>query len=187
MKETKKITLSAILSALSVAIMALGALIDTVDLTVCALSSLCVTVIYAEIGAPYTWFSWLLSSLLAAVFFPHSFVWAEYLLIFGLYPILKGYIERLPRGFWLILKLIYFNVCIALLLWLVRGILGVDFFADSDFSIFENVKVFGSVPLAVAVFLGLANVTAIVYDIFLAVMMRLYLLKFRDKCKRFLK
>ncbi len=167
--------------------MSLGALVDTVDLTVCAVASLSVVLIFVEIGSPYTWFSWLLTSLLSAAFFPHSFVWAEYLLIFGLYPILKGYIERLPRGVWFLVKLVYFNGCMAALLWLVRGILGVDFFADTDFSLFENVKVFGSVPLMVAVFLVLANVTALAYDWFLAIMLRLYVFKFRDKFKRFLK
>lgn len=186
MKETKKLALSAILCALSVAVMALSAVIDTLDLTLCALASLSMVVIYAEIGSPYTWCSWLLSSLLCFLFFPHSLAWAEYLLIFGVYPVLKGYIERLPRSLWLPAKLVYFNATISALLLLVRLILGVDFFADEDFALFRDYEVFGGVPLVTAVFFIVTNVTALVYDAFLRVMLRLYLLKYRAKVRRFL-
>ena len=46
MRQTKKITLSAMLTALGTVLMVLGAFIDVIDLSVCALASLLVVFVY---------------------------------------------------------------------------------------------------------------------------------------------
>ena len=83
--------------ALSVVVLALGAVFEALDLTAAALASICIAFIYIEVGAPYTFISWLCTTLLSFLFFPQSLLWIEYLLLYGIYPILKGYIEKLPR------------------------------------------------------------------------------------------
>ena len=79
--------------ALSVAVMALGAVFEVMDLSVCALASLFVAFVFIEVGSPYTFLVWICTSIITFIFFPASMVSLEYLLIFGIYPTLKGYIE----------------------------------------------------------------------------------------------
>ena len=70
--------------ALGVVFMVLGAVVDVLDLTACAISSLLVVFVYLEIGSPYTWLVWMCTSLLSFVFFPGKALWIEYLMIFGI-------------------------------------------------------------------------------------------------------
>lgn len=174
MRHTKKITLSAILVALGVAIMTLGAVFDVLDLSVSALASLIVVFVYLEIGSPYTWLVWLCTSLITALVFPGSILWVEYLLVFGIYPILKAYIERAPRFLWWILKLLFFNFVIWALFFVVEFIFGLPFFED------------GSLIWKALLYL-LMNAAFIVYDLFITIMVRVYYERFRKRFKRFLK
>ena len=187
MREVKKVTLSAILCALAVAIMTLGAVVETVDLTMAALASLTAVLIYVEIGAPYTYLSWIVTSLLMALLFPQSLMWAEYLLIFGVYPFLKGYIERLPRLAWPFVKFAYFNLALLGLLLVLQLILGVRVLGEgADPSLLIDIPALrGNVPLLAAILAALGNVTLYAYDLFLTVVMRLYCLKYRERFKRF--
>ena len=118
MRHTKKLTVSAMAIALTVVFMALGAFVEALDLTVAALASVIMMFVFIEVGSPYTYLVWLGSALLCFVLFPQSFVWINYLLIFGIYPILKSYIERLKRPFWIPVKLVYFNVAAVALIFL---------------------------------------------------------------------
>ena len=52
MREVKKLTLSAILCALAVAMMAPAALVETVDMAMAAVASLTAVFVFLEIGAP---------------------------------------------------------------------------------------------------------------------------------------
>ena len=174
MRQTKKITVSAITVALSVVFMVLGALFSIVDLTVCALASLLVAFIYIEIGSPYTFLVWICTSLCTALLFPGSAVWVEYLLIFGIYPILKAYIERLPRVFWIFLKLLYINAAIWIFVILSELITGIKFFDGVGFLINAALYV-------------LMNIAFVAYDLFMTVLIRFYLIKLQPIFKRFLK
>lgn len=174
MRQTKKITVSALCVALGVVFMVFGAVFDVVDLTACALSSLLVAFIYIEIGSPYTFLVWICTALLSAVLFPGSAIWIEYLLIFGIYPILKAYIERLPRLFWWLLKLAFINSVIWLLALLVELITGAPLFDGETF--WFN-----------AVIYVLMNIAFISYDLFITVLVRFYLIKLQPRFKNFLK
>ena len=76
--------------ALSTAIMLLGAVIEVLDLSVCAIASLLVVFIYLEIGSYYPWLVWICTTLATALIYPGSAIWVEYALIFGLYPLIKA-------------------------------------------------------------------------------------------------
>ena len=160
--------------ALGVAIMALGALIETVDLTVAAICSLLMVFLYLEIGSPYTWFAWLATALAAALLFPASPVWLEYLLIFGVFPLLKARIERLPRLAWLPIKLVYLNAMLFLVIRLTSVLLKLPFFEREES--WYKILLF-----------AIANVAFVAYDLFLSFMVRIYYLRLRDKIKKFLK
>ena len=74
--------------ALGTAIMLLGTVIEVFDLTVCAFASMLVVFIYLEIGSYYPWLVWICTSLATLLISPGTLVWAEYLLVFGIYPLI---------------------------------------------------------------------------------------------------
>ena len=166
--------------ALGVVFMAIGAFVSTLDLTVAALTSLIVMLVFVEIGAPYVYLVWLATSALGFTLFSGSAVWLEYLLVFGIYPILKAYVERAPRFLWLLLKLVYANLTFALLFWLMDVLLGMPF--DMGESIFG----ISGIPLLVAVWV-IMNIAFAAYDMLLTVALRIYLFKYRERFKKFLK
>lgn len=174
MKQTKKIAISAMLSALGIALLSIGAVIEIADLAIAMLVSLFVVLIYIEIGSPYTWLLWLCTSLGTALIFPAGVVWVEYLLVFGIYPLLKAFIERLPKHFWLPIKLVYINAVVWVLFFLFKLIFSVDLFGEE--------RIYMRVFLYV-----LINVSFIAYDMFITVMTRLYFAKYRKLFHRFFK
>ena len=174
MSNTKKLALSAILVALGAVFMALGAVIEVMDLSVCALASLLVVFVYLEIGSPYTWLVWLATSLATALILPGNIVWVEYLLVFGVYPLIKAYIERLPRIFWWFIKLAFVNAIIWALFFISERLFGLPFF-EGD-----------TLPLKIGMY-ALMNFAFVVYDLFITIMVRLYYEKIRPRIKRFLK
>ncbi len=174
MRQTKKLTLAAILTALGAAVMILGAVIEVLDLTVCAFASLIMVFVYLEIGSPYTFLVWICTTLASALMYPGSIVWIEYFLVFGIYPIIKAYVERLPKWSWLIVKLVYINAVVWALFFLVELVLGVPFFEDNI------------LWLKIATYV-LMNVAFIAYDMFITVMVKFYYDKLRRRFSKFLK
>ena len=174
MSQTKKITLSALMVALGTVFMVIGAVVEVLDLTVCALSSLLVVFVFLEIGSYYPWLVWICTSLATALLYPGSIIWAEYALVFGIYPLVKAYIEKLPKWSWLIVKLVYINAVIWGLFAICELLLGIPFF-DAENRI-----------MAIVIY-ALMNVAFIAYDVFITVMVNFYYIKLRPRFKNFLK
>ena len=174
MSQTKKITLSAMMVALGTAFMIIGAVIEVLDLTVCALASMLVVFIFLEIGSYYPWLVWVCTSLATGLLYPASLIWIEYALIFGVYPLIKAYIEKLPRWSWIIVKLVYANAVIWALFFICEKLLGVPFFTDEA----RWMRILTYI---------LTNVAFLAYDLFITVMVRFYYDKLRPRFKKLLK
>ncbi len=174
MRQTKKITLSAIMAALSVVLIALGALLSVAELAIAAFCSLIVVFIHVEVGTPYQFLTWIVVSLLTALMFPSSFGYITYFLIFGIYPIIRHYIEKLPAVFAWIIKLVYFNAALVLLMIFSELVFGIPLFVTDE-------------PLIKAGLYLLCIGAFVVYDFFLKVMIRAYFEKYRARFARFLK
>ena len=174
MRTTKKLTLSAITVALGALIVSLGSFVEMLDLTACCLASLFVMFIYIEIGSPYTWLVWLATSLVTFVIAPGKIVWAEYLFLFGIYPILKAYIERAPRSLWLILKGAFFVAVVGGAYAACELLLGIPFF-EVDL---PWLKIGTGILIFIAAF---------AYDAFLTVLIKFYIFKLRPRIKNLLK
>ncbi len=174
MKTTKKVTLAAMATALGAVIMLLGAVIETLDLTVCALASLLVVFIYLEIGSYYPWLVWICTTLTTALIYPGSLVWIEYFLIFGIFPLIKAYIEKLPKWSWLIVKLLYINAMIWAIFCVAELLLGIPFFGED------------TLVMKIVLYV-LINVAFVAYDFFITVMVRFYYAKLRSRFKSLLK
>lgn len=183
MKQSKKITVSAMAIALSVVFMSLGAFIEVLDLTVAAITSCVMAFVFIEVGKPYTYFVWLGTSVLSFAFFPHSFNWISYLILFGFYPILKAYIEKTPKALWIPIKLAYFLVGAVLMVAASTYILGIPFL-DEEISISFFKEHMGL--LRICVFLALV-LALFLYDVFMTVMIRTYFSSIRRRIERFLK
>ena len=168
MDELKKLTFSALMCAMTVVILAVASFVGDIDLTVLMLSSLLMVFVYIEIGPPYTYFTWLGSTLLSLIFFPMRYFWVVYFFLFGFYPILKGWIERVKRIFWWPLKLVWLNVTLLIVFFIVTFVLGVDL---TD----------GGPPWMIWVLYGLSNVSFICYDILIGMLVRIYLMRYREK------
>ena len=161
--------------ALSIAFMTVGYFVEALDLTACALVSLVVALIYVEIGSPYTYLVWICTSLLSFIFFSAKpSLWLTYFLVFGIYPILKAYIEKLRRPFWIILKLCFLNVILVALFFIFEFIFMTPFF-DVETNLLKT-----------AIWI-LMNVAFIAYDLFITVIMRLYVIKYRKIFAKFFK
>ena len=174
MRKTKKITLSAMVVALGTLFLVLGGFIDVLDLSASAIASVLVAFVYIEIGSPYTWLVWLSTTLASFICFSGSVLWLEYFLIFGIYPILKAYIERTPRKFWLILKLIFINA----MLWLI--------FLGFELIFKTSVFIVDKTWMKIGIYL-IMNVAFIAYDLFVTVMVRFYIERLRPRFKHLLK
>lgn len=174
MRTTKKITVSAMVVALGAIFLVIGSYISAVDLLFEVVASLLAVFVYIEIGAPYTWLVWLATTLTVA-FLPNGITVAGmYFLIFGIYPILKAYIERAPRALWWPIKIVYVNIVVLILALAVRLITGS--------SMFTSELLIVNVALWV-----LINVAFVAYDMFITVAVRLYMLKYRKIFTKFLK
>ena len=160
--------------ALGTAMMIVGAVIEVLDLSVCALASMLVVFIYLEIGSYYPWLVWICTSLATALLYPGSIIWGEYALVFGIYPLIKAYIERLPKWSWLIVKLLYINAVVWILFLVCEGLLGIPFFGEEG------------IGMKIAVYV-LTNIAFVAYDFFITVMVRFYYDKIRPRFKNFLK
>ena len=174
MRQTKKVTLSAMMVALGTAVMVLGAVVEVFDLSVCAIASLLVVFTYIEIGSYYPWLVWICTSLATALIYPSSLMWAEYLLVFGLYPLIKVYIERLPKWTWIILKLLYINAVVWGIFLISELLLKIPFFGEE------------TLILKIITYV-LINVAFIAYDFFIIIMLRFYYEKIRPRIAKLLK
>ena len=188
MKDTKKLTISALTVALGVVFMVVGAVFQVLDLSTATLASLLVVFIYLEIGSPYTWLVWLCTSLGAFLLYPGSTMWLVYLLMFGIYPIVKGYIERLPRFLWLPLKLLFLNISLLLMVWLFEALVGVSFFGDPSEVIATFPFLSGVSPIIIyCVLWAFMNLIFVLFDKMIVVMVAFYYRIIRPKIEKLLK
>ena len=95
MKRTNKVTLCALMASLSV-VMMLGAWFPYLTYTIPAFAGLCIMVILLEIGSVWAISAYITSALLTVLFCePEAML--MYVFLFGYYPILKAFIEKIKN------------------------------------------------------------------------------------------
>lgn len=183
MKDTKRLTFSAMAVALGVLFMTLGFFVEVLDLTVSALCSILMLFICIEVRGAYPLLVWIATSVLGAVFFTGSLVWVTYLLIFGIFPIIKAYIERCKKPLWAVLKLVYFALSAPAVIVISEKVLGIPFFGeDLQLPFIEGNELIFKLAVVAALICAL-----MVYDVFLTVMVRAYFARLRPAMKHILK
>ena len=157
------------LSALGVVILGLGAVIEVLDITVAIMASLLVTYAVIEIGGPYPWLIWIVTSTVALLLLPLKTPVLFYALLAGYYPILKQKIEkkmaRLPS--WC-LKLGIFAASLAVM-WATMWLFAPALLETSG----------GWVMISATLVLGV--VSFVLYDFFLSRLIMLYFVKWQKR------
>ena len=109
--DTKKIALNGILGALAVICLLLATVLPTNRLSFYALSSFFIAVSIIESGARSGWIFYFATSLLSVIVVPDKLGIVPYAIFFGLYGLVKYYIEKLDKIiFEYILKFVFFNI-----------------------------------------------------------------------------
>jgi hypothetical protein len=182
-QKTKKLTIGAILSALGVAMLLVGAMIEVMDLSMAALASFFCIFAVIELGGVYPWLIYAVTSVLSLILMPFGMGGWFYLLFFGYYPILKEKLERKKRTISWLLKIVLFNTALAI------GVVAAYFLffgntaggiEQAFFLIFGGEDV--GKAMAIITYL-LANVVFVVYDIALTRLITYYFVKIRKKFK----
>lgn len=126
LSPAKKIAFSAVLCALGVIVLYLGAVIETVDITMAALASFLIIVCMIEVRGYMPFLVFVATAALSLLLLPNKTVVLIYSMYFGFYPILKNLLEKLPVLLSWLLKFAVFNVAIALYYLLLRDVLFPD-------------------------------------------------------------
>lgn len=165
--NTKKLALASVLSALCFIMLLLGSVITVLDLSTAAIASFIIIFCMIELGGYYPYLVWLTVSFISLLMLPDKFGALVFALFSGIYPILKSYLERLPRVLCWMLKLVCFNIVLTLIITLSRFVLGIPA-EEIDFSVMVY---------------GLCNITFVLYDIASTRIISLYLFKLRKRFK----
>ncbi len=170
----KRIVICGVLVALSIIILYIGSMFQTLDLTMSAIVSLLVVVIVIEMGYNYAWLTYVATSILSLVLLPQKTPAIFYACFMGFYPIIKSHVERINSAVlrWII-KLVVGNVALVAMFLLL--------------SIFVPEEFVGGWMLVATYVLGLT--AFIMYDIALTKLISLYFARIRDRIKiyKFLK
>ncbi len=164
--KTKALAFCAVLSALGVIILYLGSIIEVLDLSMAAISSLLCAITVIEIGGAYPYLVYVVTSVLSLLLLPQKFGAIIYALIAGYYPILKIKLDsiNMNRIFKIIIKLAVLNAA-----------MGISAFLSAWF-------LTGGTAISKTYYLSLfavGNLTFIVFDYALTMLFRLYFLKYR--------
>lgn len=116
-KKTSLIAHAAMLSALSLTILYLSGLLPTLQLALTAFAGLLPAAMVIRFRTSSGFYVYAVTSLLCLLILPEKSSVFLYIVFFGHYSMLKGYIERLGSLFfeW-VLKLLTFNVCAGVLM-----------------------------------------------------------------------
>ena len=173
MTRTKKLTITALISALSVVLLALGTLSQVLDLSMAAIVSCFVVFCRVELGGPYPYLFWATTSLCTDLILPSVGGAGLIFALLGLYPLLKAYFERLHPVLSWALKLVLAAVLLVAFIYLAKFVLMMP---DAVFSGWM-------LPL----FFAVALIAFVLYDIALSRMIIYYGLRIRPRIARFLK
>lgn len=172
MKATKKLSISAIMSALGVCIVWLGSLLEVMDLSAVALAGFIIAFAHIELKGYYPYLIYASTSILLLVVMPAKLGALMYVLFGGIYPTVKLYAERMIKPLCLACKGASFVVFIAL------GALGMYIIGDA----FLQQKTVYLVALAAFSFFVL-----VVYDYALTMVINYYVFRLRPKIQKYLK
>lgn len=169
-KGTYKIALGGICLALTVAFMFGASMVPGVELTLYAISSLFIAVMIMETGVKGGIALYVAAALLGLLVVPNKVGILPYACLFGLYGVVKYYIEKIknPVG-QVILKVIFFGAAVTGALMAFQGL----FLGNIDLP---------DLPIAVLVIAGILFL--LLYDVIYTLLIRIYRERFKREKSR---
>ena len=164
----KRLTVCAMLTALGVIFLGIGALIEVLDISMAVIASICVIIPMIEYGKGAPWMVYAAISVLSLLILPSKFPAALFALFAGFYPILKEKLERKNKVIRWVLKEIIFNVCLAIIMLLY-------------FFLFFKGTI--QVPWMIAAAVILSELVFILYDKAISKIIRIYVMEIRHRLK----
>ena len=175
MKQSSKISLCAVCSALATVIM-LVSYFPYLTYAVPAVAGLCVMIPLMEISPLWALYTYLVSAVLS-LFFAEPESKFIYIFLCGFYPILKALIERIHK-MWLewIIKLAIFEISL-------YSVFKVTvLFTDISY---DDIGGFGK--YGIIAFIILCNIVFVLYDIAISRVSMFYIYRIRPKIKKYIK
>ena len=182
---TRRMVTCALLCALAVVFLGMGALIEVFDLTAAAVAALILLPVLLCYGGKYAWLSYAVTAVLGVMLMPQSLATWTFAGLTGYYPIIKNRLDRLPRVLGCIVKLLLLTAVLCLYLavfhFLVMG--GEGSFADSFLKGFGEAE--GSTYMAWAV-IGLSVFTYVLFDILIDRLLVIYYLRWQKRVEKWM-
>lgn len=177
MKQSSKTALGGIVSALSVVLMLMTAVIPFMSYALPLIAGALLILMVIEINKSWAFIVYAAVSLLAIFVVPDKEAAVFYIAFFGYYPIIKSPLEKhLPRVIEWVAKFAIFNAAVLAAYMFTVKVLGIPF---------DDMQTLGK--YGIPLLLALANFTFLVYDIMLTKLVTLYLKKFRKSFKKIFK
>lgn len=177
MKNSYKIAVCGMCTALSVVLMFLGGVLYIFSYTTPILLGLIMMMINKTFGKSSTITTYFASSVLSMILVTDKESVLLYILFFGYYPILKNKIDLLKSKFLrVLLKFIMFNIALAGAELLSYYVFGISFFEDGSKSVW-----------IVLAFTAAMNIIFLMFEFLLNRYYILYVSKFEPKIKKLFK
>ncbi|MCR5599345.1 MAG: hypothetical protein K6G33_01175 [Ruminococcus sp.] len=161
-----RVALGGIVSALCLVTMFLAGVLPALYLLLPGIAGILLMIIAVEVNTPWALLTYVAVSLLSLFITFDKEAALIFIMLFGHYPILRAYIQKIPLKLTRILvKLAIFNVCIISYFYVTVYLLGLK-------ELLEQLDDFGS--FGGYIMLGITNVIFLVYDLDLDFMLRLY-------------
>lgn len=167
-----------VMCGLSIVLMLRGSIIPFATFCAPAMSGLLLMPVAVECGMRLAWVCYGAISALAVLFVPDKEMAAIFVFLFGCYPLLKAYIQRIPgRGLQFLVKAGFFNGT-------VLAMYGMLLFIFPMPSLVEEFAQTAQWMLAALLVMG--NVCFWIYDVALNNVLHVYVLKMQPRLRRML-
>lgn len=167
-----------VMCGLSIVLMLSGSIIPFATFCAPAMSGLLLMPVAVECGMRLAWVCYGAISALAVLFVPDKEMAAIFVFLFGCYPLLKAYIQRIPgRGLQFLVKAGFFNGA-------VLAMYGMLLFIFPMLSLVEEFAQTAQWMLAALLVMG--NVCFWIYDVALNNVLHVYVLKMQPRLRRML-
>jgi hypothetical protein len=174
MKQTVKVALCGVISALAVVVM-LGTNIPIMLYAVPALAGILYLVPAIEIGTGWGFLCYIVTAVLSLVLPTEAEALTVFIGILGYYPILKMLIERIGnRILELIIKFAVFNVTIVISYLVIIKIIGINPFSNETLGL----------TVTALILLAAGNVAFTIYDYAVTMIIKLYFVKLRKHVRK---
>lgn len=177
-RQSGRIALCGVMCGLSIVLMLSGSIIPFATFCAPAMSGLLLMPVAVECGMRLAWVCYGAISALAVLFVPDKEMAAIFVFLFGCYPLLKAYIQRIPgRGLQFLVKAGFFNGT-------VLAMYGMLLFIFPMPSLVEEFAQTAQWMLAALLVMG--NVCFWIYDVALNNVLHVYVLKMQPRLRRML-